>query len=218
VPEVPGQRLPRDLRDRAGQLHTRWSAADDDERQQRAPPIRVRLALGALERQQHPPPHLQRIVQRLQPGCARPPLVVAEIGMRCAGSDDQDVVRHFAVRKHDVPPRGVDPPNVGEQHLDVFLPPQDPADRRRDIAGRQGGHRDLVEQRLKDVMVAAIEDRHVDRLPPERPGSIEPSEASPDDDDTGHGPTISRNGDCTLRLRGSGWQLTAANEESKWRR
>ena len=39
------------------------------------------------------------------------------------------------------------------------LAAQDPADRRRDVARRQRRHRHLIEQRLEDVMVAAVDDR-----------------------------------------------------------
>ena len=66
--EVACQRLPRDLGQRAGQLDTRGSAADDDEREQRARDARHRLALGALEREQHAPPDLERVFERLQAG------------------------------------------------------------------------------------------------------------------------------------------------------
>ena len=86
------QRLPRDLRQRAGELDAGRSAADDDERQQAPLRVGIGLALGRLERQQHPPPDLERIVERLQPGRARRPLGMAEVGVRRAGGDDQVVV------------------------------------------------------------------------------------------------------------------------------
>src|SRR6267143_6211995 len=47
----------------------------------------------------------------------------------------------------------------GEQHLDVLLPPQNPADRRRDVAGRERRGRDLIEERLKEMVIVAIEQR-----------------------------------------------------------
>ena len=53
----------------------------------------IGLALGRLERQQHPPPDLQRIVERLQARRARRPLGMAEVRVRGAGRDDQVVVR-----------------------------------------------------------------------------------------------------------------------------
>ena len=50
--EFVAQRLPRNFRERAGQLDAGRTAADQDERQQFLLPRRVRFALGALEREQ----------------------------------------------------------------------------------------------------------------------------------------------------------------------
>ena len=60
--------------------------------------VDVGLALGRLERQQHPAPDLERIVERLEPGCARRPLGMTEVGVRRAGGDDQVVVGDLDVR------------------------------------------------------------------------------------------------------------------------
>ena len=79
VVELLLQRLPRDLRERAGQLHAGRAAADDDEGQQRPLAVAIGLALGPLERQQHAPANLQGIVEGLEPGRARLPVVVAEV-------------------------------------------------------------------------------------------------------------------------------------------
>ena len=46
-----------------------------------------------------------------------------------------------------------------------------------------GGH--LVEQRLEQVVVAAVDQRDVDRLAAEEAGREEPAEAAADDDDRG---------------------------------
>ena len=57
---------------------------------------------------------------------------------------------------------------LGEQHLDVPLLPQNPADRRRDVAGRQRRRRHLIEQRLKQMVVVAIDERDAHRRAVER--------------------------------------------------
>ena len=86
------QRLPRDFGERAGQFDAGRPAADDDERQQALLRVGIGLALGGLEGQQHPPPDLQRIVERLEARRPRRPFGMAEIGVRRAGRDDQIVV------------------------------------------------------------------------------------------------------------------------------
>ena len=97
MPEVAGQRLSRDLGERSRHLDAGRPAADHDEGQQRRPLRRIALALGALERQQHPPPDLEGILERLQARRDRPPLVVSEVRVRRAGGDDQEVVVERAV-------------------------------------------------------------------------------------------------------------------------
>ena len=94
--EVLAQRLPRDLGERAGQLDAGRPAADDDERQQPPLPAGVGFALGRFERQQHPPPHLERIVERLEAGARGRPFRMTEVGVRRAGREHEVVVRRSA--------------------------------------------------------------------------------------------------------------------------
>ena len=165
--EVLAERLPRDLRERAGQLHAGRPAADDDERQQPALRRRIRFALGRFERQQHPPPHLQRIVERLEPRRARRPTPDARsrrARRRPRGPDSRTGSGRRRSIEHALA-RGSIGAHLREQHLDVFLVAEDPADRRRDVARRQRCRRHLVQQRLEQVIVVAIEQRdaHVAR-------------------------------------------------------
>src|SRR5215471_12764033 len=60
---------------------------------------------------------------------------------------------------------------------------KNPANRRRDVARRQRGRRHLIEQRLKDVMVVAIEQRHLHGRTGEHSRRVESSKATADDDD-----------------------------------
>ena len=85
--EVLAQRLPRDLGERAGELDAGRPGADDHEREQTALLVGIGLPLRRLERQQHAPPHLERIVERLEPGRARRPFGMAEVGVRRAGRE-----------------------------------------------------------------------------------------------------------------------------------
>ena len=74
--------MPRDLGERAGELHAGRSAADDHKCQQPALQARVGLALCRFEREQHLPANLQRIVQRFQSRRALRPFGMTEIRVR----------------------------------------------------------------------------------------------------------------------------------------
>ena len=190
VPEIARERLARDLGERAGHLDAGRAAADHDKRQERLAPARIGFTLGTFERQQHAPPDVERVLERLEARRGRAPLVVPEVGVRRAARDDQIVVRQplVIVAAH---PRGspaaglIDRAHLGEQDLDVLLAPQDPADGRRDVAGRKRRHRHLVEQRLEDVMIPAVENRDADPRAAEGAGGIQPAKAAADDDDMG---------------------------------
>ena len=111
---------------------------------------------------------------------------MAEVRMGRASGHDQIVVVENVVLQDEPVGREVEPGGFGENHVGVPLPPQDPADWRGDVPGREGRHRDLIQQRLKHVVVPPIDDRHLDRRPPERPRCIQTAESATDDNDTGH--------------------------------
>ena len=79
----------RQFGDRAGQLDAGRPGADDDEGQQRRAALRIALALGALEGEQDAPPQRGGVLQRLEAGRERLPIVMAEIGVARAGGEDQ---------------------------------------------------------------------------------------------------------------------------------
>src|SRR5687767_786429 len=62
VPEVLPQRLPRYFGERAGQFHAGGTTPDDHEGEEAPLANRVALPLCRFEREQHPPPHFERIV------------------------------------------------------------------------------------------------------------------------------------------------------------
>ena len=121
----------------------------------------------------------------LRPGAHRAPLVVPEVGVRRAARDDQIVVGELAVGQHEPPARLVDGAHVREEDLHVRLAPQDPSDGRRDVPRRERRHRHLIEQRLEDVMVAAVDDRDAKRGTAQGAGRIEPAKPAADDHDMG---------------------------------
>ena len=93
-------------------------------------------------------------------------VVVAEVGLAGAGGDDQRVVgRHGLAAEHVRGDRAgleVDVGDLAEQHLGVVLPGQDLAGRRRDLALGEDAGRDLVEQRLEQVVGRLGDHRDVD--------------------------------------------------------
>ena len=133
-----------------------------------APPLARRpLALGALERQQDAPPDLERVLERLEAGREARPTRRGRSSRRArAGRHDQRSRRRASPsRQHDAP-RG-----------DVDARRRRPAARARcclaarRIAGwaramsraEQRRGRDLVEQRLEEVVVAAVDQRDAHR-------------------------------------------------------
>ncbi len=200
--EIVTERLARDFGQRARQFDAGRPAADDDERQQALLRLRIGLALGGFERQEHPPPDLQRIVERLETGREGRPFRMAEIRVRRARRHDQVVVSERLTIGDDDFRRGIDGSRIGQQHLDVLLVSENPADRRRDVAGRQRGRGHLIQQGLKDVVVVAVEERDADRSARERPRRVESAETSADDDDMGvHGSTVHGSGSGSRVLR-----------------
>src|SRR3712207_9393008 len=64
------------------------------------------------------------------------------------------------------------------QHGRVALPAKRLPDGHRDLAGRHDGRGDLVEQRLEQVVIGAIDDRDVDRRMTQHACGLEPRERS----------------------------------------
>src|SRR5439155_22540906 len=119
--------LSRDLGERPGKLDTGRPAANEDERQQPLVPRRVSFALRILEGQADATPDRQRVLERLQAGRIRLPVVVAEIGVTGAGRDDQVVVLDGrSILEHDARARELDRPYLAEQDARVARVPKDP--------------------------------------------------------------------------------------------
>ena len=110
---------------------------------------------------------------------------MAEVAVRRTARDDQEVVLDAAGRRLDRVRRRVERAHLVPEHGDVLLRPQDLPQRRRDVGRGECGGRDLVEERLEQVMVAAVDQDHVDVSPREGAHRPQPAEAAADDDHTG---------------------------------
>jgi hypothetical protein len=62
---------------------------------------------------------------------------------------------------------------------------QQPADRHRDVAWRERGCRDLVQQGLKDVMIRPVDQGDIDRRMAELLRGGDSGESATDDEDVG---------------------------------
>jgi len=136
----------------------------------------VLLRLGSFERGQDSRTEIERAGQRLQFRRVLRPLVVTEIGVARAACDDQGVVGNLdatrAVRQvidDHVACGEIEPGHLPEDHSGVLLPAHDLAQRHRNLLGRQGSCRDLVGERLEEVEVLPVDQRHLDV------GTAEPS-------------------------------------------
>ncbi len=187
------------LRDGARQLDTGRTSTHDQERQQAAALQLVLGGFGPLECGQHAPAHLGGILDPLQPRGIRPPFVAAEVTVRGTGGEHEVVVRQSALAHHDLAPFGVHARHFAEQHVGVEMLAEQPADRRRDVARRQPGGGHLIEQRLEQVIVVAVDQRHSHAGRCQARGTCESAEPCADDDDSRQ--AVQREGRLARELR-----------------
>ena len=173
--------MPGDLRQRSGQLDSGRAPAHDEKGEPLLPPRWIVLALRRLVGEQHAPPDVDGVLQRLQTGRVLLPFGVAEVGVRGAGRDDEEVVRHHAVAEQHALAAHVDGGRLAEDHPGVLLPAEDAPDGRRDVARVQRRRRYLVEERLEEVVVAPIDQRHLHRSAAQRLGGVETPEPAAQD-------------------------------------
>ena len=133
--EVARQRVLCEIGDGAGEFDAGRAGADDDEGEQRRAPLRIGLALGALEGDEDAPPQRRGVFQRLQPRRERLPFVMAEISVTRAGREHQRVIGNaVAVIEQHALARRIDAVDVGEQRRHLGTVAQKIADRPGDLA------------------------------------------------------------------------------------
>ena len=185
TPELPAQRVPGYLDHAPGELDAGRAAADDREAQPVGARHRIGLELGTLERGENPPAQVERVLERLEAGRVACPVVVAEVAVRGAARDDKKVVLEALAACLDRARDHIDGAHLVVEDRDVFLPAEDLPQRRGDVGRgeRCGCH--LVEQRLEQVMVAPVDQDHVDVRALERTHGPKAAEAPADHDDPG---------------------------------
>ena len=143
----------------------------------------VRLALRPLEGEQNAAPDGGRVFERLQARRERLPIIMAEIGVSRAGRQHQRIeVDGRTVIEPDPSRVFVDGLDGSEQRRDVPALAQEMPDRPGDLRRRERRGRDLIEKRLKQVMIAAVDEGDADRRPGEPMNGFEPAESGADHD------------------------------------
>ena len=177
----------RDLGHGARHLDAGRPGADHDESHPRLARRRIVEPLGAFERADDACADAKRVVERLQARRVYRPIVMAEVAVRCTCGDDQVVVRQrlLTVEPH-LPGRRVDADHLGLQDCQVaalHLGAQRVADRRADGRRAQARGRHLVQQRLEQVVVGAVDQRDLDLRFRERAHRLDAAESAAHDHD-----------------------------------
>src|SRR5690606_15596816 len=111
---------------RSSQFNTRGTASYNDETEQILAFARVNRDFSFFERDQQATTNFRGILNTLQSWCERSPLVVTEIRVHGAGSEDEEVVRQrwHRIRNH-LLGRKVDPAHLRHDHSGIGLARQD---------------------------------------------------------------------------------------------
>ncbi len=128
-----------------------------------------------------------RLVQVLEPKAVlRDGLQVVIVGRRAKGQD-QEIIGQWAGGGNQLPPRQIDAGDLGHAELQVLLVPQDGAHGIGDLARRQAGGGDLVQEGLKQVIIAPIHQHHLDARSAQSLRGSQPAKAGPHDCHDGRG-------------------------------
>src|ERR1700741_5105217 len=124
-------------------------------------PARIRLCFGLLEGFQDLIPNRNRISQRFQPRCITLEFVVAKVAVLCARSQNERIIgKRYSlpidITNKDLASLLIQPGNLSHYDGYIALVAQYVPDRRRDLPGTKHGRGDLIQERLKQVVVGTI--------------------------------------------------------------
>jgi hypothetical protein len=156
--EILGERVARELGNSTGKLDTGRSAAND-----RNPHSR-RWRLGSS-----PSRHVQtreeagtdqpRVFDGFEARRVARPFLMREIRVRRPGRDDESVIGdNLVTRQNDVAGVGINRRDFAEHDFDARIAPQHLADRFGDVGRRERGSRHLIEKRLEQMIIPAIDE------------------------------------------------------------
>jgi hypothetical protein len=149
--------------ERSGHLDAGRPGTDQHKGKEALAYCRVRHGLGLFEGEQHAAADQGGVIDRFEAGRQSPPVTVAEIGVLRPARQDQIIVALGCPKACLDPPRyRVDPDHLVEQYRGVLLVAQHHPNRFGNIGWRQCRGRDLVKERLEEVVIVAVDHRDVD--------------------------------------------------------
>ena len=139
--------------------------------------------LRSLEREQEIPSHRRRIIESLEPARNGRPLIVSEIASLHPHRQNDIVIIHRLLPELDLLAREVDPSHFFHQHRDIVLIGKNAPNRMCNLGSRQPGRSDLVEKRLKKVMILTVDQQNLDVFLLEHLGAFNTRESPAKDHD-----------------------------------
>src|SRR5204863_3785898 len=149
---------------RPGEFHAGRAAAHDYKIQLPLLAGQIGLALGMLESEQDATADLDRVFEGFQSGSITFPLVMSEVCMTGSRGDDQIVISDLGSVSQPYPfVFLIETCGLAQYDLGVPEFVQNSADGLRDLAGTQNRRRDLIKQRLKNVVIFTVNQCDIDR-------------------------------------------------------
>ena len=108
-------------------------------------------------------PDVGRLFHAFHPWCPLPPHIVPVVkGLRTCGDNQRVVFEGRAIGEHDALGNRIEIDNLTQKHAGIFLAAEHAAQRSCNFSGRQRTGRDLIQQRLKEVIVPPVNQSHID--------------------------------------------------------
>src|SRR5215471_3059379 len=109
---------------------------------------------------------------------------MAEVSVHGSGCENEDVVGHASTARETYGARGgIDARHFAQLHVDALITAKNSPDRLGDVGRRQCCSGDLIQQRLKQVIIVPVNDGDRDIGTAEPACDFDPAEAASYDDD-----------------------------------
>src|ERR1700685_716892 len=177
------QGVAADFSERAGQFHAGGSAANYGEIQRSRRAAVYRLVFGEFKGQQHAAANLDCVFDGFEAGSERLPVVVSEIGVASTCGNNQVIVWNFSIGHFHEAIFQIEAGDLRHQNFSIFSMPENRTNGSRNLSRRKSSGRHLIEQRLKCVVVLAVDQRDGDRRAAQRLSGGQAAESAADDDD-----------------------------------